>query len=200
MTLGGLVLCGGASRRMGSPKAFLDWNGRPMLIRMLEILGGAGLAPLAVAAGPGQELPALPDGVRVLRDPVGFSGPLQGLATGLSGLAQMVPRAFVCGCDAPLMNAGLIRLLASKPGAIVVPEWEGVPQVLAGMYSTALEKTARSLLAAGKARLLDLVEAVGAEIIPLGEVRLVDPGLGSFLNCNDPESFARAGLAASQSI
>lgn len=200
MTVGGLVLCGGASRRMGAPKAFLDWNGRPLLVRMLEILGGAGLAPLAVAAGPGQELPPLPGGVRVLRDPVGFSGPLQGLATGLSGLAPLVPRAFVCGCDAPLLSGALIRLLASRPGAIVVPEWDGFPQVLSGVYATGLEKIARSLLAVGRNRLLDLLGAVESRFVPSGEVRRVDPGLGSFLNCNDPESFARAVRAAFQSI
>ncbi len=200
MTLGGLVLCGGASRRMGTSKALLDWRGRPLLVHMIEILGGAGLAPLAIAAGPEQELPALPQSVMVLRDPIGFSGPLRGLATGLSGLAPRVSRAFVCSCDAPLLSEKLIHLVASRDAPLVVPEVDGVPQLLLGAYGTELGKTVDSLLKFGKRRMFDLLDAVSAEVIPEAEVRAIDPSLGSFLNCNDPESFAKALFLGSQSI
>jgi len=200
MTLGGLVLCGGASRRMATSKALLDWGGRPLLVHMLEILGGAGLAPLAVAAGPDQVLPPLPEGVMVFRDPKGLSGPLQGVATGLSGLAPFVSRAFVCACDAPLVAEKLIHLLASKDALLVIPEVDGVPQLLLGVYGTGLGKKAGSLLETGKRRMFDLLDATPAEVIPQAEVRSADPDFRSFLNCNDPESYAKALFMASQSV
>lgn len=200
MTLGGLVLCGGASRRMGTPKAWLDWRGRPLLLHMLEILGGAGLAPLAVAAGPDQVLPPLAEGVLVFRDSEVQSGPLQGVATGLSGLAPMVSRAFVCACDAPLLGEKLIHLLASRVSRLVIPEVDGVPQLLLGVYGTDLGKTAAYLIEVGKRRMFDLLEATPAEVIPQAEIRLADPDLRSFLNCNDPESYAKALFMASRSV
>src|SRR5207237_1174148 len=45
----GAVLAGGASRRMGAPKALLELGGRPLLEYPLAALQGAGLQPVVVA-------------------------------------------------------------------------------------------------------------------------------------------------------
>src|SRR4051812_49738323 len=83
--LGGIILCGGRSRRMGRPKAWLPFAGEPMLARVVRLLGEV-VHPLVVVAAPGQDLPPLPPDVLAARDPEEGRGPLQGLAAGLEAL------------------------------------------------------------------------------------------------------------------
>jgi molybdenum cofactor guanylyltransferase len=68
MDLGAVVLCGGESRRMGVPKAWLPF-GPERLLQWVVRLVGVVSRPIVVAA-PGQELPELPTGVSIVRDPV----------------------------------------------------------------------------------------------------------------------------------
>src|SRR5919108_6298616 len=81
----GIVLCGGQSSRMGRPKAWLPFAGEVMLPRVVRLLGEA-VAPVVVVAAPGQDVPELPAGIEIVRDPEPGRGPLQGLAAGLVAL------------------------------------------------------------------------------------------------------------------
>lgn len=76
----------------------------------------------------------------------------------------------------------------------------GVAQPLPGAYDTAIGRLARELINRGKYRLMDLLEAAPAAMVEEAELRRLDPGLGSFLNCNDQESYARAKKLAAQSV
>src|SRR6185312_15898389 len=97
MSLGGIILCGGQSRRMGRPKAWLPFGGEVMLPRVVRLLGEV-VAPVAVVAAPGQDLPPLPAGVDVVRDEEEGRGPLQGLAAGLAALAGRADAAYLSSC------------------------------------------------------------------------------------------------------
>ena len=75
--------------------------------RMLEAVPS-----LVVVAAPGQELPPLPDAVRVVRDHREGRGPLEGLFAGLSGLSKDVLAAYATSCDVPLLTpAFVLRVL-----------------------------------------------------------------------------------------
>ena len=65
--LGGLVLCGGHSKRMGIAKAWLPFGPERMLPRVVRLLSEA-VAPIVVVAAQGQQLPDLPPGTTVARD------------------------------------------------------------------------------------------------------------------------------------
>ena len=67
VSVGGIVLCGGQSRRMGIPKATLPFGEEVMLTRVLRLLGEV-VDPLLVVAAPAQQLPPLGDEVLVVRD------------------------------------------------------------------------------------------------------------------------------------
>ena len=75
MRTGGIVLCGGQSRRMGRPKAWLPFGPERLLQRVVRLVSTAA-DPVAVVAAPGQDLPELPRSVVVARDPVSGRGPL----------------------------------------------------------------------------------------------------------------------------
>ena len=47
----GAVLCGGASRRMGTDKAFVEVGGQPMAERVAAALEEAGCAPVVFVGG-----------------------------------------------------------------------------------------------------------------------------------------------------
>ena len=49
--IGVLLLAAGASRRMGSPKALLPWDGRPLIQHQLAIIGQCPFASVVVVLG-----------------------------------------------------------------------------------------------------------------------------------------------------
>ncbi len=82
---GGIVLCGGRSRRMGCDKTWLRFGAETMLQRVVRLLAEA-VHDLVVVAGVNQQLPPLDGAVRVLRDRHPDLGPLEGIAVGLAAL------------------------------------------------------------------------------------------------------------------
>ncbi len=156
MSLGGLVLCGGESRRMGRSKAWLPFGTEPMLARVVRRLGAVkGMGPLAVVAATGQELPALPDQVLVVRDPVSGRGPLQGLAAGLAVLPESVDLVFATATDVPFLNPAWVETLVALLGEndLAIPYVEGRHHPLAALYRRSVVLPAiEGMLAADRLR------------------------------------------------
>jgi molybdopterin-guanine dinucleotide biosynthesis protein A len=82
----GVVLCGGQSRRMGRPKAWLPLDAETLLQRIVRLVGQVA-HPVVVVAAAGQPLPDLPADVWIVRDERNNAGPLEGLRAGLAALA-----------------------------------------------------------------------------------------------------------------
>ena len=106
--VGGVVLCGGRSSRMGRPKAWLPFGDELMLPRVVRILRGV-VDPVVVVAAPGQDVPPLPPEVEIVRDEVEHRGPLGGLAAGLAALDGRADAAYLSACDVPFLRPEFIR-------------------------------------------------------------------------------------------
>src|ERR1700686_3689093 len=91
----GVVLVGGRSSRMGTPKAALEWHGSTLLRRAAGIVARVTGGPVVVVRARGQGLPSLPGDTIVVDDPREGKGPVQGIAAGLSALAGQADAAFV---------------------------------------------------------------------------------------------------------
>ncbi|HEV7790738.1 MAG TPA: nucleotidyltransferase family protein [Pseudonocardia sp.] len=86
----GLLLAGGAGRRMGRPKALVELAGRPLLLRALDALRGGGCTPLVVVLGAAADQVAelLPTDVRAVVAADWAEGMGASLRAGLAALAR----------------------------------------------------------------------------------------------------------------
>lgn len=164
-----------------------------MLARVVRILL-ATVSPVVVVASPGQEVPQLPNDVRILYDDQEHLGPLAGLAVGLRALVGEVDAAFVSSCDVPLLSSAFISEIIRRLGTheLAVPKEGDFHHPLAAVYRTSLAERAGQLVAAQRLRPLFLIQASDAVEIPVGELRDVDPELQSLRNLNRPEDYEAA--------
>ena len=105
----GVVLAGGRSSRMGTPKAALEWHGSTLLRRTVGIVARATSGPVVVVRAIGQDLPELPEGALVADDPREGKGPVQGIAAGLAALSGRADVAFVSSTDMPFLHPAFVR-------------------------------------------------------------------------------------------
>lgn len=198
--LGAVILCGGRSSRMGSPKAWLDFGGEPLLARVVRRVAEAA-APIVVVAAPGQEVPALPAEIAIVRDAVEGRGPLQGIAAGLLALEGRAEAAFVSSTDAPFLHPGLIRRLATLRGDdhdIAVPRHDGHFHPLSAVYGLGALAEITALLAADRLRPFFLFERMRTRVVDAAllladpDFAAADPALRSLRNMNTPEEYAAA--------
>lgn len=176
VSLAGIVLAGGESRRMGRDKATLPGpGGAATLLEHVVGVVSQRCEPIIVMAAPGQPLPEVP--ARVLRDEVRGQGPLPATGGGLRAAAETGARfAFVCAVDMPLLSASLIDDLiglATETNAEIVLPWDGRSHYLAAVYRTDLAERIDGLVAAGARSMRALIDASDAQQIVLPESRFL---------------------------
>lgn len=157
--LAGALIAGGASRRFGSRKAALVWNGSSLAAYLLLQMEKAGLKDLMYNAS---EAPKdLPAGVRLLPDLQADQGPLGGLATVLKASAYPV---LVAACDMPGLDAEAFASLARnwEPGmrGLVARGADGWHPLL-GIYDPCLLPEIAQRLMHGQRAMHSLVEDLG---------------------------------------
>jgi molybdenum cofactor guanylyltransferase len=190
---GGVVLCGGQSSRMGRPKAWLPFGDELMLPRVVRLLGEV-VAPIVVVAAPGQDVPPLPPGIEIVRDPEQGRGPLQGLAAGLEALRGRADAAYLSSCDVPFLQAAFVRRLVELLGdhAICVPEVDGYRHPLAAVYRLQCAAVAARLLTEERLRPAFLFEEVPTRIVRPEELAEVDATFQTLRNLNTPAEYEAA--------
>jgi molybdenum cofactor guanylyltransferase len=197
----GIVLAGGRSSRMGTPKAALEWHGSTLLRRAVGVIARVTGGPVVVVRAPGQALPSLPSHIEVVDDPREGLGPVQGLAAGLAAIAGRAEIAFVSSTDLPFLHPAFIRrvLRAAQEGADVgLPLARGHPQPLAASYRTALAPAAQRLVAEHRLRPAFLFAECAVSRLDESALRAdpvlaaLDPDLDSVININEPADYRAA--------
>jgi molybdopterin-guanine dinucleotide biosynthesis protein A len=200
-TAAGIVLAGGRSSRMGTPKAALEWHGSTLLRRVVGIVDRSVDGPVIVVRAPGQELPELPPDVEVVEDAEEGRGPLQGLAAGLGSARERAEVAYATSTDVPFLHPMFIRrVLATLRDDVdvVLPHVGGYPQPLAAAYRVGLVDVVERLIAEDRMRPAFLFEACrvrrldAAELLADPAVAALDPELDSVLNLNEPGDYEAA--------
>ena len=190
--LTGVILAGGASRRMGSDKAHMELDGEAVLPRLVERLaplcsGGV----LVVRRSPDQELPELPGPARLVDDLLPEHAALGGLYTGLA--MASTPFVFLTACDMPWVNPEAVAWLASRApvGAdVLLPIWEGRPQPMHAIYGHRCLAAIKEALLSGEFRMDGWHGSVRVQRVEPEDWTQVDPQGRSFRGANTPEELA----------
>ncbi|MBV9415673.1 MAG: molybdenum cofactor guanylyltransferase, partial [Solirubrobacterales bacterium] len=204
-----IVLAGGKSSRMGSPKAALEWHGSTLLRRVTGIVARSVDGPVVVVSAPGQALPSLDGAVEVVADEREGRGPLQGLAAGLGAVGDRAEVAYVSSTDVPLLHPAFVRRVVGALDDqvdVVLPEVGGYRQPLSAAYRTSLLSTVEQLIQADRMRPAFLFERsrvlhIGeADLLRNGALARLDPALASVSNLNEPADYERACALAPPEI
>ena len=196
-----IVLAGGQSSRMGSPKAALDWHGSTLLARVTGIMGRVVAGPVVVVSAPGQVLPELAPSVEVVADEREGRGPLQGLAAGLAAIGDRAQHAYVSSTDVPLLHPAFVQHVLRRLDDdfdVVLPEIGGFRQPLSAAYRVDLLNAVEQLIAADKMRPAFLFERCrvlhlsGDAMLEDQALAALDPRLESVSNLNEPADYRRA--------
>jgi molybdopterin-guanine dinucleotide biosynthesis protein A len=196
-----IVLAGGKSSRMGSPKAALEWHGSTLLRRVTGIVARSVDGPVVVVSAPRQALPALDGAVEVVTDEREGRGPLQGLAAGLAAIGDRAEVAYVSSTDVPLLHPAFVRRVVGALDDqvdVVLPEVGGFRQPLSAAYRTGLLSAVEELIAADRMRPAFLFERsrvlhmAEADLLKNGALARLDPTLASVSNLNEPADYERA--------
>jgi len=185
--LAAVILSGGASSRMGSPKALLPYQGRPFLEHLLEVTSHRNIGVRRVVLGAHAE--SIAKVVDLKADEIVINedwekGQLSSVQAALRSLPPKTDGILLCLIDHPLISAVLVQELieqfykSKKP--IVLPVYEGRRGHPVIFSSSLYDELLQAPLEAG-ARAV-----VWAHSGDVEEVRTNEEGC--VLNLNDPET------------
>jgi molybdenum cofactor guanylyltransferase len=209
MTSAGIVLAGGRSRRMGAPKATIQWHGSTLLRRAAGIVARVVDGPVVVVAARGQRLPALPAGVEVAQDARTGRGPLEGLAAGLRATAGRADATYVCALDMPFQHPSFIRhVLRSLDGDhdVALPHTHGFDQPLAAAYAASVLGVLEQVIAGDDLGTRALMKRLAvrrldaATLLADPAIAALDPELLSLHNVNTPQEYEAARARPEPSV
>jgi molybdopterin-guanine dinucleotide biosynthesis protein A len=194
-----LVLCGGKSKRMGRPKAFLPYNGTTMVSHILSVVTDMFADTFVVANEP--ELYEDLD-VDVVKDILPYRGPLGGILSGL--LVSQHSHAFVIACDMPLIDSKIVRELVRQRhehDVVVAAHDDGIEPLL-GVYSKNCIKPLEESLFNGDLSLKDFLSGLNSATFEIGQSlsgsntgsgsgASSEVGLPPYFNVNTPQDYSR---------
>lgn len=186
--LTGIVLAGGASRRIGRDKAFLELDGRSLIEVVIERMAWV-CAELLVVVNDVRPYAGL--GVRVVEDRFRGVGVLGGLHAGLEAATHELTLAV--GCDMPFLHLDLLRAFAgwAEGFDVAVLRHEDGEQVepLHAVYRRTCLPAMEAAIRAGRRRIISFFPQVRVRYVTSAEVAPFDPDLSSFRNVNTPEEW-----------
>jgi molybdopterin-guanine dinucleotide biosynthesis protein A len=191
--VGGIVLCGGRSSRMGQPKAWLPFGDELMLPRVVRLLGQV-VSPIVVVAAPDQEVPPMPAEVAIVRDPEEGRGPLQGLGAGLAALDRHCDAAYLSSCDVPFLQPAFVQRMIDLLGnhVICVPKVGEFHHPLAAVYRIEVRTKVERLLAENRLRPMFLFDSVPTRVVGAEDLAAADPTFQTLRNLNTPADYEAA--------
>jgi molybdenum cofactor cytidylyltransferase len=189
--LAAVILSGGASSRMGSPKALLPFQGRPFLEHLLDVTIHPKIGVRRVVLGAHAE--PIAKAIHLAADEIVINaewekGQLSSIQAALRSLPAGTDGMVLCLIDHPLVSASLVHDLIerfySSRKPIVLPEYEGRRGHPVIFSSSLYEELLRAPLETG-ARSVVWAHASEVEEFMTNEE-------GCVLNLNDPDTLHKA--------
>jgi molybdopterin-guanine dinucleotide biosynthesis protein A len=161
MQSSGFVLAGGASKRMGQPKALLPYQGTTLIEHIAKTLAEA--AGYVALIGEPDRLGHL--GLPVFPDEQPGSGPASGIYTALT--ITKTDWSLVVACDMPAVTADLLRALllraeTAKRDCVAAVGPYGQPEPLCAVYHRRCLPALTRAIRDKRLRMRDFVKEIGA--------------------------------------
>ncbi|MFQ5433901.1 MAG: molybdenum cofactor guanylyltransferase [Anaerolineae bacterium] len=178
------IMAGGKSSRMGRDKAFVPFNGRPLIETVLRQVAGLGTETILITNKPE---PFRYFGLPMFADVVPDCGPLGGIYTAVHHAAH--PHTLVVACDMPWLNRDLLKhmLTLREEADIIVPRWTQFPEPLHAIYHKNCLPPIKSHLQAGQFKIVRFYNQVKVRYVDRVEIEPWDGDGRSFANINTPQ-------------
>jgi molybdenum cofactor guanylyltransferase len=186
MQSSGFVLAGGASKRMGQPKALLPYRGTTLVEHVAKIVQEAvdSAAPSSVMViGDPDRLGHL--GLKVIPDELPGYGPASGIYTALR--VTITDWNLVVACDMPAVTADLLRVLllraeTAERNCVAATGPYGQPEPLCAVYHRRCLPALTRSIRDKQLRMRDFVKEIGAVWVAVDKLALA--------NVNTPSEWA----------
>jgi molybdenum cofactor guanylyltransferase len=179
----GFILAGGKSRRLGTDKALLTFQGKPLLKHMIGLIEP--LCDKVVISGQNSDYTSF--GVEMVPDLYSDSGPIAGIFSALKYSSS--DWNLLVGVDVPFVNKELLLLLISnirKYDCIIPMHTSGV-EPLIGFYHRRISPVVEELIKAGDYRLTNLLSKLNTRYVDCNDLIKKYPRL--FMNINRMEDY-----------
>ncbi|OUJ18738.1 Molybdopterin-guanine dinucleotide biosynthesis protein A MobA [Methanonatronarchaeum thermophilum] len=184
-----IILAGGNSTRFGSDKALYELNGKIMIRHVAQKLTETSDKIIAVAKDEAQGeiiMAKVPEIDEITYDPIKNYGPVAGIFAGLKTINK--GKAIVSGCDMPYIKPELTNYLYNKTenyDAAVIKNKKGYIEFL----PTAIKikpgrKATKHALKQGDRRILNILNRLKVNYIPINKIEKIDPELKTFQDIN----------------
>jgi len=188
--LAAVILSGGASRRMGTPKALLPYQAGTFLEHLLTVTDHPRIGWRRVVLG--ADAGAIAESVKLAADETVINenweaGQLSSIQAGVRSLPDGTDGMLLCLIDHPLISRALVGALVERfylsGKTIVLPVYEGrrghpvifASRLYAELLSAPLETGARAVVWAHSEEVCEMETSAG----------------GCVLNLNDPDALAK---------
>lgn len=178
------IIAGGKGKRFGGDKLNHQYNGKPLIAHVAQLLKKI-FSHVAIVADESVRFQYL--SLPCYADTVKNVGPLAGILTAIH-YAQ-TPRVLAVAGDMPYLNEAFIRYMVeiSADFEVTVPKYNCEFEPLLAVYSRECTHAIRRAIERGERRVISFFPDVSVREVQEDEIRkFIDPGI-IFFNINYPE-------------
>ena len=180
------IVAGGKSSRMGTDKAFVKLDSKPMIQHVIDRITGLGQSETILITNQPSAYEQF--GLPIFTDVYPDKGSLGGIYTAIT-YAQH-PYILVVACDMPFLNSNLLRFMVSQITEdidIIAPRVEGYPQGLHAIYNKTCLLPIQERLDANRLKIIRFYDDVRVRYLDESAYETYDPDGLSFTNLNTPD-------------
>jgi molybdopterin-guanine dinucleotide biosynthesis protein A len=195
LMVAGYVLAGGGSTRFGRDKALVEFGGRPMLARMIELMESAA-GKVKLVALPGKYAGY---DVEIVADQWPGEGPLGGIVTALEDAtrsSRKVEWNLMVSCDMPFLTKEWLKFMcgraAESKAQVVLPHSASGPEPLCACYRTNAAGALRAAFESGVRKVTEGLKRVTAEVLDEKDWKRFESAGRLFWNMNTLADYEEA--------
>ncbi len=191
----GYILAGGGSRRFGRDKALAEVGGRPMLVRMIELLQSV-TRPVKIVGVPGKYAAF---GTEIVEDRWPGEGPLGGIITALEDADRSATRPewnLIVSCDMPFLKKDWLQFLANRGvksnAQVVFSHSAAGPEPLCACWQTGAATKLSSGFERGVRKVTEGIALLRVEVLDQADWKRFDSAGRLFWNMNTAVDYEEA--------